>query len=42
MKRILFDAATRHQILLFSCHPGNWRDLGVPARDLQTLKAAAV
>lgn len=42
MKRILFDAATRHQILLFSCHPENWRDLGVPARDLQALKAAAV
>lgn len=21
MKRVLFDAATRHQILLFSCHP---------------------
>ncbi len=42
MKRILFDAATRHQVLLFSCHPDNWRDLGVAARDLQTLKAAAV
>ena len=41
MKRILFDAATRHQVLLFSCHPDNWRDLGVAARDLQTLKAAA-
>ncbi|TAL82838.1 MAG: GTP-binding protein [Rhodanobacter sp.] len=40
MKRILFDAATRHQVLLFSCHPDNWRDLGVAARDLQTLKAA--
>ena len=32
MKRILFDAATRHQILLFSCHPDNWRDLGVAGR----------
>jgi energy-coupling factor transporter ATP-binding protein EcfA2 len=42
MKRILFDAATRHQVLLFSCHPDNWRDLGVAARDLQTLKAAVV
>jgi hypothetical protein len=40
MKRILFDAATRHQVLLFSCHPDSWRDLGVAARDLQTLKAA--
>ncbi len=41
MKRILFDAATRHQVLLFSCHPDTWRDLGAAARDLQTLKAAA-
>src|SRR5690606_10691623 len=32
MKRILFDAAQRHQILLFSCHPGAWRDLGVAQR----------
>lgn len=38
MKRMLYDAAQRHQILLFSCHPENWRDLGVAARDLQTLK----
>lgn len=38
MKRILFDAATRHQVLLFSCHPDNWRDLGVAARDLRALK----
>jgi hypothetical protein len=29
MKRILYDAAHRHQILLFSCHPAAWRDLGV-------------
>jgi len=35
MKRVLFDAATRHQILLFTCHPGNWRDLGVAARSLE-------
>jgi len=38
MKRILFDAARRHQILLFSCHPENWRDLGATPRDLQGLK----
>lgn len=38
MKRILFDAATRHQILLFTCHPENWRDLGVEPRDLGALK----
>jgi len=38
MKRVLFDAATRHQILLFSCHPENWRDLGVSARSLENLR----
>jgi hypothetical protein len=36
MKRILFDAAQRHQILLFSCHPDNGRDHGVAATDLQS------
>lgn len=41
MKRILFDAAQRHQILLFTCHPENWRDLGVEARDLEALKAVS-
>ncbi len=41
MKRILFDASQRHQILLFTCHPDNWRDLGVEARDLEALKAQA-
>ena len=39
MKRVLIDAATRHQILLFSCHPEKWRDLGVTARSLESLKA---
>ena len=34
MKRVLFDAATRHQMLLFTCHPMNWRDVGVAARPL--------
>jgi hypothetical protein len=34
MKRVLFDAGTRHQILLFTCHPLNWRDLGVAPRPL--------
>lgn len=37
MKRMLFDAARRHQILLFTCHPEVWRDLGVVARDLRAL-----
>jgi chromosome segregation ATPase len=40
MKRILYDAAARHQVLLFSCHPQNWRDLGVAPRDLQALKVS--
>jgi len=34
MKRVLYDAATRHQILIFSCHPQAWQDLGVAARSL--------
>lgn len=41
MKRILFDAASRHQILLFTCHPEKWQDLGVPPIDLQALKGQA-
>lgn len=32
MKRVLYDAAARHQILIFSCHPEAWRDLGVNTR----------
>ena len=38
MKRILFDAAQRHQVLLFSCHPDKWRDMGVPVRELESMK----
>ncbi|MFA7532652.1 MAG: AAA family ATPase [Castellaniella sp.] len=34
MKRVLYDAANRHQILIFSCHPQAWQDLGVAAREL--------
>lgn len=34
MKRALFDAGTRHQILLFTCHPEDWRDIGVAPRPL--------
>lgn len=41
MKRVLFDAGTRHQILLFTCHPMNWRDLGVSARALAAIPPAA-
>ena len=40
MKRILYDAASRHQILLFSCHPDRWEDLGVPAREVASLTRA--
>ena len=35
MKRVLFDAAQRHQVLLFTCHPGNWMDMGVALRALE-------
>lgn len=35
MKRVLFDAAQRHQVLLFTCHPEDWRDMGVPIRSLE-------
>lgn len=34
MKRVLYDAAARHQVLIFTCHPGAWRDLGVVARSI--------
>ena len=34
IKRALFDAATRHQILLFTCHAPAWQDMGVPLRNL--------
>lgn len=34
MKRVLYDAAQRHQVFIFTCHPGAWRDLGVVARQL--------
>ena len=34
MKRALFDAAQRHQVLLFTCHPEHWRDMGVALRPL--------
>jgi uncharacterized protein YhaN len=34
MKRVLYDAASRHQIFIFSCHPDAWQDIGVTARSL--------
>lgn len=42
MKRILFDAAKRHQILLFTCHPDNWQDMGSEVINLEALKAQSV
>jgi len=41
MKRILFDAATRHQVLLFSCHDAWWRDIGMAPRDVGALAEAS-
>lgn len=41
MQQVLYSAARRHQILLFTCHPDNWSDLGVPVRALEKLKAEA-
>jgi hypothetical protein len=35
MKRVLYDAAQRHQILIFTCHQENWLDIGVAPRTLQ-------
>ena len=35
MKRILFDAAQRHQVLIFTCHQDRWQDLGAPVRDIR-------
>jgi len=34
MKRVIFDASQRHQVLLFTCHPYTWRDLGVSIREI--------
>ena len=39
MKRVLFDAAQRHQVLLFTCHPGSWPDMGVPLRPLEEVSS---
>ncbi|RDK03328.1 AAA family ATPase [Paraburkholderia lacunae] len=41
IKRALIDAATRHQILVFTCHPELWDDLGVRQRAVEDLKVAA-
>ncbi len=36
MKRALFDASRRHQVLIFTCHPDAWRDLGVAPRAIES------
>ncbi|WNC94187.1 AAA family ATPase [Paraburkholderia sp. FT54] len=41
IKRALIDAATRHQILVFTCHPELWDDLGVRQRAIDDLKVTA-
>lgn len=41
LKRVLYDASQRHQVLMMTCHPDRWRDLGAPVRDLaEALKAS--
>jgi energy-coupling factor transporter ATP-binding protein EcfA2 len=40
MKRALFDAAQRHQVLVFTCHPEHWRDMGVLPRPISGVPAA--
>ncbi len=41
IKRALIDAAARHQILVFTCHPELWDDLGVRQRAIDDIRAAA-
>jgi len=40
MKRVLYDAASRHQILVCSCHPQAWQAIGVAARDLSRVTSS--
>lgn len=35
MKRVIYDAAKRHQILIFTCHGEKWQDMGVAPITLQ-------
>lgn len=41
MKRVIYDAAARHQMLVFTCHASRWQDLGVPIRDFSEMVRAA-
>lgn len=36
MKRVIFDASQRHQVLLFTCHPQDWQDMGAAVRRIGT------
>lgn len=42
LKRVLYDASQRHQVLLMTCHPDRWRDLGVPVREMSEALRPAV
>lgn len=35
MKRLVFDASQRHQVLLFSCHPESWGGMGDSPRQVK-------
>jgi DNA repair exonuclease SbcCD ATPase subunit len=41
IKRALLDAVERHQILVFTCHPETWDDLGIIPRSIQSMRVAA-
>jgi hypothetical protein len=41
IKRALIDAAARHQILVFTCHPELWDDLGVRQRAIDDMRVPA-
>jgi DNA repair exonuclease SbcCD ATPase subunit len=38
IKRALLDAVERHQILVFTCHPEAWDDLGIIPRNIQSMR----
>lgn len=42
MKRVLFDAALRHQVLRFTCHREHWGDMCVALRSLGRDEVALV
>ncbi|MBK7059662.1 MAG: hypothetical protein IPH51_03780 [Rubrivivax sp.] len=42
MKRSGANAAQRHQVLLFTCHPAHWRDMGVALRDLAAERSSSL